>query len=353
MDIKISDYVSQLNNIWEDKCSNFDKLPNILPKVDRIIVIGDIHGDMKILIECLIVGKVINTKKEWIGGETIVVQVGDQIDSCRFDGINSCNDPTKYKSDKPHDIDILYFMTELHQKAVKKGGAVYSLLGNHEFMNVNSDMSYVSHSNITYLNNYKTDEDEVISDGMMARKHIFSPGNKIANFLACSRKTALIIGSNLFVHAGIVPYMTNKYNVDEINSLFSLFLLDELDKPKIFHDLFMSSKYSPLWTRIFGHLNHNNNKCNELLTPLKEIYQVGRIYVGHTPQLKTGIKSTCDDRIWLTDGGMSRSFDPFDYISVKSNGVKKSETRKAQVLEILNDGDISDEIPQPITVLKL
>ena len=335
----MSEYISKLNTVWADKCSNYDKLPNILPKVDRIIVIGDIHGDMKILIECLIKARVINSMKEWIGEETVVVQVGDQIDSCRFDGVNSCNDPTKYKIDKPHDIDILYFMTELHTKAIKFGGAVYSLLGNHEFMNVNSDMSYVSHSNIKYLNNYKTDDNTIIKDGMMARKQIFSPGNKIANFLACSRKTAIIIGSNLFVHAGIVPYMSKKYNIDEINTLFALFLLDELEKPKIFHDVFMSGKYSPLWTRIFGSANQTDKKCNELLVPLKEIYKVGRIYVGHTPQLKTGIASTCDNRIWLTDGGMSSSFDPFDMISVKSNGKLKSESRNAQVLEILSDGE--------------
>ena len=179
----------------------------------------------------------------------------------------------------------------------------------------------------------------IIKDGMMARKHIFSPGNKIANFLACSRKTALIIGSNLFVHAGIVPYMTQKYNIDDINTLFTLFLLDEIDKPKVFHDLFISSKYSPLWTRVFGKTNHTNKKCDELLSPLEDIYKVGRIYVGHTPQLKTGITGTCNNRIWLTDGGMSTSFDPFDMISVKSNGKTRSESRMAQVLEILNDGE--------------
>ena len=90
---------------------------------------------------------------EWIGGDTVIVQVGDQIDSCRYDGLNTCNDPTNYEFDEPHDINILYFMTALHKKAAAKGGAVYSLMGNHELMNVRGDLSYVSHSNIQYFNN--------------------------------------------------------------------------------------------------------------------------------------------------------------------------------------------------------
>ena len=56
----------------------------------------------------------------------------------------------------------------------------------------------------------------------------FSPGNEIANFLACTREMAIVIGSNLFVHAGILPSIVNRYNVDDLNNILSLYLLDEL-----------------------------------------------------------------------------------------------------------------------------
>jgi hypothetical protein len=284
------------------------------------------------LLECLKIGKLIDTnnRKEhnykWIGGDSVVVQVGDQIDSCRFNGIDSCNDPDTYKLDdvdNADDIKILYFMTKLHNNAIKHGGAVYSLMGNHEFMNVLGDFSYVSHNNIRHFDNYNHNG-YIIKDGYEGRQTAFEPGNKIANFLACTRKMALIIGSNLFVHAGIIPKMIDRYKIDDMNKILTLFLLDELKQPELFKDLFLSSQTSPLWTRIFGTRIDN---CIELLQPLKEIYKVDRIYVGHTPQIKNGISSQCNNNVWQTDVGMSKAFSSFN------------NYRKAQVLEILNDGE--------------
>jgi len=328
----MNDFINRFNAIYNDKCFNYDKLPSIIPAVKRIIVIGDIHGDMDKLIECLKIAKLIRkdgSKWKWIGKDTIVVQVGDQIDSCRNNGVDRCDDPNTYtpENDNPQDIDILYFMTELHTMASRHGGAVYSLMGNHEFMNVTGDMSYVSHKNLVHLSNYRTYDGNIIKDGKEARKFIFSPGNEIANFLACTRKVALIIGSNLFVHAGILPVIAHKYKVDDINAIMSLLLLNEINNPHIFNDLFINGSTSPLWTRMFG-LKIDN--CIELLQPLKDIYNVNNIYVGHTPQVNTGIMSQCNNRVWMTDVGMSHSFDMY---------FPNTKARNAQVLEILNDGE--------------
>jgi hypothetical protein len=328
----MDDFVNKFNAIYNIKCSQYDNLPSILPAVKRIIVIGDIHGDMGKLVECLKIAKLIRkdgTKWKWTGKNTIIVQVGDQIDSCRNNGIDRCDDPNTYtpENDNPQDIDILYFMTELHTMASKHGGAVYSLMGNHEFMNVTGDMSYVSHKNLKHLSNYRTYDGNIIKDGKEARKFIFSPGNEIANFLACTRKVALIIGSNLFVHAGILPVIAHKYKIDEINAIMSLLLLNEINNPHIFNDLFINGTTSPLWTRMFG-LKIDN--CIELLQPLKDIYNVNNIYVGHTPQVNTGIASQCNNRVWMTDVGMSHSFDMY---------FPNNRARNAQVLEILNDGE--------------
>jgi hypothetical protein len=327
----MNNFIKKFSSIYRKKCNN-NYLPSILPAVSRIIVIGDIHGDMDKLLKCLKIAKLINHNNEWIGRDSVVVQVGDQIDSCRYNGTDECNQPETYiynDGDQADDINILYYLTELHNQASKKGGAVYSLMGNHEFMNVIGDFTYVSHNNIRHFDNYNHNDnhtDIIIKDGYEARKIAFEPGNKIANFLACTRKMALIIGSNLFVHAGIIPQMMEKYKIEEMNKLLTLFLLDELKQPKFFKDLFLSGKTSPFWTRMFG---NRIDDCVELLQPLKEIYNVNRIYVGHTPQMDTGIASQCNGNVWMTDVGMSKAFDDNN----------TSINRDAQVLEILNDGE--------------
>ncbi len=326
--------MNNFNKIYRSKCSKYKLFPSILPPADRIIVIGDIHGDFNMLIRCLKLAKLIDNEYNWIGGETIVVQVGDQIDSCRFtykgSNTSNCNNIIM-ENDNPDDLNILYFMTKLHKKATKEGGAVYSLIGNHELLNSLGDLSYVSHNNLRSFDNYKTESGIIIKDGYQARHFAFTPGNEIANFLACTRKIALVIGSNLFVHGGVVPYIANKYKIEDMNKLLTLFLLGEIEQPEYFSDLFISGKTSPLWTRIFG---MKVNNCESLMSPLKEVYNVNKIYVGHTPQLKKGIHSQCNDSIWMTDIGLSRAFD-------KYKTTKGYDIKKVQVLEILNDSVIN------------
>jgi hypothetical protein len=321
--------------IYKEKCTNFNQLPSVLPPVKRIIVIGDLHGDWEMTIKSLKIGKVIDSNNKWIGGETIVVQVGDQIDRCRFSGI-ACHLPTATKNDEASDMKILNFFTSLHQEAQKVGGAVYSIIGNHELMNVKGDMRYVSHDNVREFDDYETTEGEIIKDGMEARKWAFTPGNPIANFLGCTRQLSLIIGSNLFVHAGIIPKIAKKYGVQDMNQILSLYLWDKLNDNSNHDDLLDSSDYSPLWNRVFGNKTKSSQSCDSLMSPLKEIYKVDRMFIGHNPQTESGITNTCNGRVWLTDYGASNAFNEFDTFYLENN--TRSEVREAQVLEILEDG---------------
>ena len=321
--------------IYSQKCKDIKQYPSVLPKVDRIIVIGDLHGDWEMTIKSLKIGKVIDDNLNWIGGET-VVQVGDQIDRCRFTGI-SCSLPEATKNDEASDFKILKYFTELHNQAQKKGGAVYSIIGNHELMNVKGDMRYVSYENIKDFDNYKMPNGKIIKDGMKARKWAFSPGNPIANFLGCTRQLSLIIGSNLFVHAGVLPKIADKYGIQDMNQIMSLFLWDKIKNNIDTDDLLDSNDYSPLWNRVFGSNIQSTHQCNSLMNPLKSIYKVDRIFVGHTPQITTGITNTCQGKIWLTDYGSSKGFDQFDNNFLQSE--ERSSVREAQVLEIIKDGE--------------
>lgn len=345
--------VYNFKKLWNNKCSiYYDDVikaqPSVLPKVDRIIVIGDIHGDWSKLIESLKIAKVIDDNDNWIGGDTVVVQVGDQIDRCRYTyGGPTCDKEEATENDEPNDWKILKYFTKLHNKAMKKGGAVYSLIGNHELMNVDEDFRYVSYQGLREFDNYKKPDGTIISDGDEARRWAFKPGNPISEFLACTRQVALIIGSNLFVHAGILPKLAKKYSVNNINNILSLYFLNEIKTTSDYKDIFHQNE-SPLWTREFGNLGINtivkknlsedeiNEKCSSLLKPINDIYKVDKIYVGHTPMLSNGISNICNGKIWLTDYGSSQAFDKFE----TKNFLGKNNPRTAQVLEILNDGEI-------------
>lgn len=329
-------YLSKFNQIWDEKCKKYPKLPSILPATNRIIVVGDIHGDFNELIKCLNTAGVINLSGNWIGNDTIVVQCGDQIDSCRSSVNVNCHSQ-RQDNDKAEDIKILRYLTKLHNEALKYSGAVYSLIGNHEMMNSN-DLRYVSYDNIVSF--ASPNSKDKFNSGLENRKNEFKPGNKMANFLACTRLMALVIGSNLFVHAGIVKEIANKYEIDDLNKILSLYLFNELDNPEYITDIFDNAMVSPLWTRAYGLANKkmSKKKCAEMMEPLLKSYNVGRIYVGHTPQVLDGINGLCKDtnnkyQINLVDYGGSRAFNEFN------------KNSKAQVLEILNDGE-------KITILK-
>jgi len=328
----------------EEKCNMYPELPDVLPAVRRIIAIGDIHGDYRMAVKSLRLAKVIDKKLNWIGGDTIVVQLGDQIDSCRE---TPCN-VKRNGIDKAEDIKILKFFTKLHNKALNDGGAVYSIMGNHELMNVVGRMDYVSYENVREFEG-KLVNGKVIDDGMTARKLMFKPGNEIAEFMACTRKLALVIGSNLFVHAGILPEISRKYNISDMNQLLSLYLMDSIEHrelinyadllgPEILNNISNTNENvgeyyhtSPLWNRKYSKISSyvdSELKCNEILSPLKEVYNVNNLLVGHTPQLDKGINSICNNRIHFVDVGVSRAFNMFR---------QKGGSKRIQVLEILND----------------
>ena len=333
---------------WKEKCKNWPELPSFLPKVPRIIVIGDLHGDwdkmIKIYKKTGIIDRDYSAENyknnlKWTGGNTVVVQLGDQIDSCRISGMGqSCKFESSTKNDKSNDIDILNFNTDLHNEAQKDTGAIYSLMGNHELMNVDGNFDYVSHQNVKkYSKKHGSIDSEDYDESRKERIDNFKPGNKMANFLACTRQVILKIGSNLFVHAGIVPSIVKKLKSEGIkiinNSMryYLLKLLNENDRKNL-DDIF-NNKESPLWSREYKNKvldiddNRKKENCDKLMEPITHFWKVGRIFVGHTPQIDTGIRKVCDDRIVFADYGSSKAFDPW----------RSGKQSDIQYIEILND----------------
>ncbi len=293
-----------------------EDIKSVYEKVDRIIAIGDVHGDYQMLIDALILGKVIDEKGKWIGGKTVVVQVGDQVDRCRPTPTDQCiSDITS--NDENSDLKTIEYMNELHKKAKKEGGAVYSVLGNHEIMNIQGNMDYVSKAGIDGFG------------GVEGRRKVFKKNGEVANMIACTRNSILQIGSNIFVHGGVLPSLLEKYGSDisKINKTIRNLLTNNTNE-YLTHELLNSDKISPFWTRVFGEKEDDkmcaiNDKALDMLKGVKVAV------IGHTPQpFSVGklINSVCGGKIYRIDIGGSQAFELY-----------KNKSYTLQVLEILND----------------
>ena len=336
------------DEIWKNECSKFDKLSHIIPAVSRIIAIGDLHGDLNITKKIFKHAKLIDDKYNWIAKpcNTIVVQVGDQLDSCRPTETNKCGLEGKYHKNKTGDLAIFKFLYYINKTAEKKGGKVISLLGNHELMNVDGDFRFISRNDIEYLtkldlidehDEYRFRTNISPEKALELRKFLFKKGNPLAKFMACTRQSAIIIGSNLFVHAGIIPELAKKYSIQDINTIIRKWLLNSINidsnKRNIgsVKDILYNAKLSPFWVRLFGKIPKDmsleDKYCYKYIKPVMELWDVNNFIIGHTPTFVNGEKlnSSCDNRLWRIDVGLS------------SNFKKDKKFDNIQYLEILDD----------------
>ena len=88
--------------------------------------------------------------------------------------------------------------------------------------------------------------------------------------LGCTRLSAIIIGSFLFVHAGIIPEFTKKLNIKSRKDLYKLnfavrkWLLGLINKEYV-SQIVGSFKYSLFWDRILGNIPPNINNNDQII----------------------------------------------------------------------------------------
>ena len=277
---------------------------NELPSHKRIIIIGDMHGDVRRFKNILIHANIINNNLEWIAEppETIIVQLGDQIDSL--------NRTTNENWEKLKDYEMIYFTENLNMIARGKGGYCISLIGNHELMNIIGDFSYVSENSSSDL-----------------RANLFKPKGSLAMILA-KRPLVFKIGDLLFCHARFNIHHLNllkKYNKDlkYINQIWKNYLENEkinINDKEIVDNIIIGSS-GILWNRI-----ENNKEETEVL--FKEL-GLTYMFVGHTCSEKIIIK---DNQIWYCDTGISRAFGKknYQYLDIIDNQINIQTIKEEQ-----------------------
>ncbi|MCT4615333.1 MAG: metallophosphoesterase [Marinifilaceae bacterium] len=226
--------------------------------VDKIVTIGDIHGNYSELVDILRYNKIIDDKKNWIFGKSHLVITGDVFD--RGDNVTEC----------------LWLIYKLEKQAFKMGGRVHFLLGNHELMIMTYDDRYISKK-------YK----HHAALNKLYYSQLYEINTILGKWLR-NKNTMVRINKFLFVHGGISPkFLEKAYSIKETNKKMTEIINDREQKiDSITVDLFLSS-HGPLWYR--GYLNKTPyyDKITEIdIDKTLEFYNVDKIIFGHTPVMR-------------------------------------------------------------------
>ncbi len=278
------------------------------PAPERVVAIGDIHGDLDAARRALRLAGAIDDKDAWIGGKLVVVQTGDQID----------------RGDE--DRKVLDLFERLKGEATKTGGEVLSLVGNHEVMNAQLDFRYVTRPAFGTFADVNP-KDEAIAQGATrvdpperGRASAFLPGGPYATMLA-KRPVIARVGDSIFVHGGVLPKHVRS-GLDEINEGTQKWLLGErrlLPKEA-------TSEDGPLWSRMYSSAP-SASECAELDAVLNQL-GAKRMVMGHTPQ-KPDISPACDGKAWRIDTGMSKYYaGQVQVLELRGNDVKVLKERR-------------------------
>jgi len=255
------------------------------PAPERLVAIGDIHGDLSAARRALHLADAIDDADHWIGGELVVVQVGDQLD--RGDD----------------EQEILEFFDRLRDEAADAGGAFHILNGNHEFMNCDLDLRYVTEGGFEDFDDAVTidaDDEAVMEypEDQRARVTAFRPGGPFAKRLA-RRNTVVIVGDTLFVHGG-VHLKHVEYGLDRINREVRDWLDGSGERPD-----FITDRDGPVWCRHFS--SDVEPETRVALEAVLNELGIKRMVVAHTVQ-EDGITSHFDGQVWCVDVGMSAHY---------------------------------------------
>ncbi len=274
------------------------------PAAVRIVAIGDLHGDLAATRAALRAGGLIDTDGQWVGGKTVLVQTGDQLD--RGDDEQA----------------ILDLLETLRGQAARAGGAVHVLNGNHETMNASGDFRYVTPGGWADFQDTKLPSRvpglAQIPALRRGRVAAFMPGGPYARLLA-GHNTVVIVGDTAFVHGGVTPAFA-RYGVARFNREIRCWLAGQTPPPQALRDA-----SSPLWSR---HYSTAPERC-EMLEEALAALGVKRMVVGHTPQLARGANAACGGRVWRIDTGIAAHYGgPIEALEIRGDATRVLEATR-------------------------
>jgi len=245
-------------------CGRARNLPCAWADVERVVAIGDIHGDYHQLVRALQLGEVIDDRNQWIGGKTHLVQTGDVLD----------RGPDSRKA-----MDLLM---ALERQALEAGGRVHALIGNHEAMTLHKDRRYVHPGEIESYG------------GQEGFDRALSPHGPYGRWI-CGHNALIRINDVLFAHGGL-PLDAPHVPLEKVNAAIRAELAGTTP-PAMSVD-----PAGVLWTRSLA--RDDPEDLEEGLESALGFYGARAVVAGHTV-FKDGIQVRCGGRVILIDVGMS------------------------------------------------
>jgi hypothetical protein len=223
----------------------------------KLLAVSDLEGNLDYLIEFLQIHNVIDEKFNWSWGTNHVLFNGDSVD--RGDQVT----------------ELLWFMRKLQQQALKAGGNVHVVLGNHEAMILADDIRY-THPKYKF----------VAARIGIPYHQLFNKISILGNWLR-AQNSVVQVGPYLFTHAGYGPELyALQLSKKEINTSIRKSLgppawanKTDLSKSLAWH------RKGPLWYR--GYFQKHSEQygpkpTDEELDAILSKHQASAIIVGHT-----------------------------------------------------------------------
>lgn len=279
--------------------------------VERVVAIGDLHGDYEQYINVMESAGLLDSKGKWSGGKTHLVQTGDLTD--RGD------DSRK----------IIDHLVKVAKQAKKKGGYVHLLIGNHESMNVVGDLRYVTsgefaafatrnsaryqemqwQSQIEWmrtndpefegidLETYRKEWEKTVPLGWVEHRQAWMLTGDYGRWVS-GLPVAVQVNDTIFLHGGI----SAKYCEFSLQSLTEQVIaaMENHDPREI---TIVNDPLGPLWYRGLAQ-EKEAEVYSQTLDNILNRYGAKRIVVGHSP---TGgvVWPRFDQRVVVNDTGIA------------------------------------------------
>jgi hypothetical protein len=239
--------------------------------VERVIAVGDIHGDGERLEAILLEAKVIDKDRNWIADKAHLVQVGDLFGR------------------GPNSRGAMDLLIKLEKQAEKAGGRVHVLIGNHEAMVLGGDWHYIP------------DEEIEAFGGRKAFAAAVGPEGRYGRWIR-GLNAVVKINNLLFLHGGL-DAKHGAMSLDDLNNGVRKHLAGKADGNRL-----ASNPRGPLWYR--GNAFSSGEALERDWAAISKTHGVNHIVIGHTISMGR-IKPRAGGRVLMIDIGISSYYDKY------------------------------------------